>query len=213
MPQNNTPQTNYYDTGTIELRYMEIGIALTSIDRMNPGSIPFIIPALLPRENKTDVTDKKIVQNSKSNIVTENVGAVEVSNIEVSNAIYITIPKELTGLPGAIYDFEGTMTYDGDNGSIDINRSSHMEGYGVVDPVAGYINVRGQTDGPIVDYHFIHGNIKGTATFTLNDVNRYIKKNSKWLIAFIGGDTSMPQVVCRLPDDAGHEEYAFVAKG
>lgn len=200
-----TSQQGYYNTGDVELRFMEIGIALTSIDRMNPGKIPFCIPALTPNENKTDVTDKKIVQNSKTNILTENSAAVDVSNIEISNAIYIEIPKELTGLPGAVYDFVGTMTYTGNNGEIDINRS-HMEGYGTVSTMPGYINVNGQTDGHVSSYSYIVGDIEGTATFTLNKVNRYIAKNSKWLIAFIGGDPSMPQVVCRLPDDVGHTE-------
>lgn len=201
-------QKNLFNSGDIDLRYMEIGIALTSIDRMNPGKIPFVIPSLMPKENKTEVTNKKIIQNSKTNIMTENSGAVDVSNIEMSNAIYIEIPKELTGLPGAVYDFVGTMTYTGNTGSIDIN-TSHMEGNGTVSTTPGYINVGGQTDGTIVDYSFIKGDIIGTATFTLNNVNRYIKKNSQWLIAFIGGDVSMPVVVCRIPDTVGHEEYEF----
>lgn len=191
----------YYSTGDVELRFMEIGIALTSIDRMNPGKIPFCIPALTPNESKSDVTDKKIIQHSKTNILTENAAAVDVSNIEVSNAIYIEIPKELTCLPAPIYDIEGEVTITGNEGSIDVNNSSHMEGYGTVDPLSGYINVKGQTDGPIKIFSLIEGHIEGTITTELNSANRYIEKNSKWLIAFIGGDPSMPHVVCRLPDD------------
>lgn len=198
-------QQGYYSTGDVELRFMEIGIALTSIDRMYPGKIPFCIPALTPNESKTDVTNKKIVQNSKSNILTENAAAVDVSNIEVSNAIYIEIPKELTCLPAPVYDIDGNVDYSGDDASIKI-QSSHMEGYGIVDPVAGYINVNGVTEGTVPQYAYNWGHIKGTISTELNICNRYIAKNSKWLIAFIGGDPSMPQVVCRLPDDVGHTE-------
>ena len=214
MAQASTPQTNYFNSGSVELRYMEIGIALTPIDRMNPGTIPFVIPAFMPKEDKTEVKDRKIVQNSKSNLMTENAGAVDVSTIQVSNAIYITIPKELTGLPGAVYDFEGTATYTGENTAdhIDID-SSNMEGYGTVDPVAGYINVNGHTTGTVASYGYYKGNIKGTATFSLNNVNRYIEKNSRWLIGFIGGDMSMPAVICRLPDDIDHVEYEYVPIG
>lgn len=190
----------YYSTGDVELRFMEIGIALSQIDRMNPGKIPFCIPALTPNESKSDVTDKKIIQHSKTNILTENSAAVDVSNIEVSNAIYIEIPKELTCLPAPIYDIEGEVTYTGNDGSIHIE-ISNMEGYGTVDPLGGYINVDGKTAGEVTRYAFNEGTIKGTIRTTLNNENRYIAKNSKWLIAFIGGDPSMPHVVCRLPDD------------
>lgn len=215
MAQASNPQTNYFSSGNIEFRYMEIGIALTTIDRMNPGTIPFVIPSLMPKEDKVDVKDRKIVQNSKSNLMTENAGAVDVSTFEVSNAIYITIPRELTGLPGAVYDFEGTATYTGAGGNgdnIDID-SSNMEGYGTVSETLGYINVNGHTTGTIASYGYYMGNIKGTANFTLNNVNRYIEKNSRWLIAFIGGDISMPAVVCRLPDDIDHVEYEYVPIG
>lgn len=214
MAQTSTPQSNYFNSGSIELRYMEIGIALTPIDRMNPGTIPFVIPAFMPKEDKTEVKDRKIIQNSKNNLMTENAGAVDVSTIQVSNAIYITIPKELTGLPGAVYDFEGTATYTGENSAdfIDIDMSN-MKGIGSVSCEAGTIDVNGNTTGAVAEYQFYKGNIKGTATFTLNDVNRYIEKNSKWLIGFIGGDMSMPAVICRLPDDIDHVVYEYKAIG
>ena len=209
MAQSTNPQTNYYNTGDVELRYMEIGIALKAIDRMNPGSIPFCIPALMPKENKTSVTDKKIVQNSKTNILTENKAAVDVSNIEVSNAIYITIPKELTALPGAVYDFEGTLfVHTGSEGRISMSET-RMAGSGSVPHPGDSINVVGTVSGNVDSFSLPNATIKGTATFTLNEVNRYIGKNSKWLIAFIGGDTSMPQVVCRLPDDVDHVSYEY----
>ena len=75
------------------------------------------------------------------------------------------------------------------------------------------VNVNGHTTGTVASYGYYKGNIKGTATFTLNNVNRYIEKNSRWLIGFIGGDMSMPAVICRLPDDIDHVEYEYVPIG
>ena len=196
-------QTNYYDTGNIDLKYMEIGIALQQIDRMNPGSVPFCIPSLTPNENKTTVTEKKIIQKSKVNIVTDNAAAVDVSNIELSNAIYITIPKELVALPGARYDIEGTIIgFEGHSGNVFI--SGDLRGLGTVIPsgvTPGSIDVNGSVSGTPTTYEFTNGSINGTLDLTLNDKDRYIPTNSRWLIAFIGGDVSMPVVVCRLPDE------------
>lgn len=191
-------QTDYYGTGNLELTYLEIGIALTSIDRMNPGSIPFSIPVLTPNENKESVTNKKIIQRSKTNILNENKDAVDVSNIELSNAIYITIPKELVALPGATYYVNGTFDYlNGSSGSIDI--SGRLAGGGTVIQ-GGSFDVQGTVDGNITSYSLLNGSVKGTLSLVLTEEYRYIPKNSKWLIAFVGGDTSMPRVVCRLPD-------------
>lgn len=82
--------------------------------------------------------------------------------------------------------------------SMTYNVSSSMSG-------SGSINMDGTISGSESlsgDGHInIDGTIKGTIKTELNKVNRYIEKGSKWLIAFIGGDMSMPCVVCRLPDN------------
>ena len=65
---------------------------MTRIDRINPGSVPFCIPILTPELNTSTMQDSKIVQRSKSNLDNENPDAVEVSDIETSNYVYITIP-------------------------------------------------------------------------------------------------------------------------
>ena len=209
---SNSPQASYFNSGSVELRYMEVGIALSSIDRMNPGSIPFCIPAFMPKMNKQSVTNEKIIQSSKVNLVTENKAAVDVSNIEITNAIYITIPRELTAVPGGKYDFEGDVeTHSGTNGSITIS-TSHMVGSGTVIPSGvspGYIDVDGTTSGLLNGFSFPNAKIKGSMTITLSNSNRYIARNSKWLIAFVGGDTSMPVVVCRLPDDIIDGTFEF----
>lgn len=190
-------ENNYYDSSSVNMKYLEIGIALDPIDRMNPGLVPFCIPVLTPNSSKNTSTSTKIIQKSKTNIFTENKDAVDVSNIEIGNTIYIEIPKELTSLPGAIYDVKGTLDIVGD-GSININ-TSHMEGTGTVSELLGKIDVSGSTQGNMqITIH--NTTVTGTLDLTLNDSNRYIPANSRWLISFIGGDMSMPCVVCRLPD-------------
>lgn len=193
----NSDRQGYYSAGDMSLKFLEIGIALSRIDRMNPGKIPFCIPVLTPDMNQSKQTVQKVVQKSRTNILTENAGAVDVSNIEVSNYIYIEIPKELTCLPAPVYDIEGTVTIKG-SGKIDI--SGNMAGSGMVSDPGNSFSVSGTVSGSH-DISIIDGHIEGTIKTELNPSNRYIESGSKWLIAFIGGDASMPRVVCRLPNN------------
>lgn len=139
-------ETNFYES--LDLRYGEIGIAMTAIDRMNPGAVPFTIPILTPNLNNDVSSTNKVIQRDKSNLQNENLNAVDVSNIEISNTIYITIPKELCTLPAPKYNINGTATLDGSyrmdgtskttirgsidgNGSIDIAGSSNISGFDI----------------------------------------------------------------------------------
>lgn len=233
-------KTDFYSSGDMDLTYLELGIALQRIDRMNPGIIPFCIPVLTPTMNQSSAVDNKVIQANKTNIVSDNSSAVDVSNIQVSNYINIEIPKELCCLPAPIYDITGNVVIDGSynlkgNHSItitgDISASGNISLTGTEDisgtvtntPTGepyvytytannGSVNARGSGDinmnGTITgtETHSsgtgtinIDGTIEGTIKTTLNDANRYIESGSKWLIAFIGGDVSMPRVICRLP--------------
>lgn len=190
-------ESNYYDSANISMKYLEIGIALSVIDRMNPGKIPFCIPSITPNTNKSSTTDKKIIQASKTNILTDNKDAVDVSNIEVSNYIYIDIPKELTALPGAVYDVSGDLDIKGSGDESIV--SANIAGTGLVSERLGKIDVHGGVSGNISSIN-LNTKVNGKLDLVLSNEYRYIPQNSKWLISFIGGDMSMPCVICRLPD-------------
>lgn len=138
----------FYDN--LDLKYGEIGIALTRIDRMNPGYVSFAIPSLNPNYGVDTVENKKIIQRNPSNIMNDKDNSVSIGDINVTNNLKIYIPKELCSLPYSIK----------------------------------YWNSE-----------------KGKYEYTSE---RYIHKNSKWLIMFIGGDIACPCIVCRLPDSAGN---------
>lgn len=257
---------DFYSSGSMDLRYLEIGIALARIDRMNPGKIPFSIPVLTPDMNHDNTQESTVVQQNKANIVTENPGAVEVSNLKTSNYIEIEIPKELCVLPDPTYDIKGEViidgryTLDGGNhditivGNIDASGSASISGQGSLSgdgSISGNVSGLSYQHSTGVPYQVSHsggtfsvdgngslsgngtlsgdgkinmnctitgtethhrgaghinidGTIDGTIQTILNDVNRYIEKGSKWLVAFIGGDTASPCVVCRLPDSVGY---------
>lgn len=198
---SSTTDNTYYDT--MDNKYLELGIALTTIDRMNPGKIPFCIPVLTPTMNQSGKVDTKVIQsNNKSSIVSENSGAVDVSNISISNYIEIEIPKELCCLPAPIYDIVGDVSIS--NGAYNFKGTATIVANGDVSdgnrdiiPI-GHIDVDGSITTSGVNNN-LSGTIEGTITTTLNESNRYIPKNSRWLIAFLGGDISKPCVVCRLP--------------
>lgn len=186
-----TNKTNFYDE--LDLRYIEIGIAMTRIDRINPGSVPFCIPILTPELNTSTMQDSKIVQRSKSNLDNENPDAIEVSDIETSNYVYITIPQELCAQPEAEYYVEGVIhlqgysdTYSGLAGS-----GSVIEG--------GSINVSGTLSSFLArDTNVLQGS---KLFITPTEDWRYIPQYSKWALIFLGGDINKPRVLCRLPDD------------
>lgn len=203
MPNTSNPEKkeSFFSSGDIDFKYLEIGICLDRIDRMKPGTHPFCIPVMTPNMDKTKPTKEKIVQKSKANIETENVGGVELSNIEVTNNVMIEIPRELVALPFPIYHIDGTISFTAESGWIKIDESSHMKGDGYISHPGGHFDVYGLTAGPIKKIRVDDAHVHGILTTRLHDCNRYIPPKSKWLIAFVGGDSCMPRVICHLPDE------------
>lgn len=193
MAENNN-KTGFYEE--LDLKYIEIGTAMAIIDRVRPGKVPFCIPVLTPELDTSDIKESQIIQRDKSNIVNENPDAVEVSDIDTSNYIYIEIPPELCAQPKCEYyingliHLEGTSdTYEGLAGS-----GSVIEG--------GSINVNGSLA------HFLARDtdlLKESKVFVVPTEDwRYIPKYSKWAICFLGGDINMPRVLAILPDAPSH---------
>lgn len=183
-------EANFYDE--LDLRYVEIGICMERIDRTNPGSLPFIIPVLTPEWSSGSLQDNNVIQRDKSNIQNEDPGSVEVSDIQTSNYVYITIPRELCAQPDCEYYVEGFLHLRGkfDSYSALAGSGSVIEG--------GSINVSG-TLGSFVanDTQVVYDS---TLMCVPTDPWRYIDPPSKWGIIFLGGDVNMPRVICRLPD-------------
>lgn len=188
--------SDFYDN--LDLKYPEIGIAIDDIDRMNPGKVRFIIPVLTPGLSTTQASDNTIYQQDKTNLQNASNVKLEVENLKVSNYITIGIPKELCVLPGGKYDVtEGTINLSG--GTEQIN-SANISGTGGVYPSdisVGSISVSGSvTNGKLT---LNESGVKGWINITPQD--RIIKKGSKWIISFIGGDITNPQVIGRYYDE------------
>lgn len=208
-------KTDFYNNSSMNMPYLEIGIALKDIDRNNPGKIPFSIPILTPDVDTSKQVKSKVPQRDKSNILTDNKGAVDVSDIEVSNYIEIEIPRELCVLANAKYAVEGWLNIEGSghvqtatlNGTGSISGS--LSGTGTVGPPLNYdsLSASGIVSGSISETvsgthttDFQKAKVDGELTLKMIAPYHIIPKGSKWLIAFIGGDMSMPRVICRLPD-------------
>ena len=210
---------NFYQD--LDLRYIEIGYNMAVIDRCNPGFVPFNIPVLTPQMDNTSMKDTTVIQRDKSNIQNASVGSVEVSDLEMSNYIYITVPRELCTHPDGWYDIEGTVSLSGhttmSNGSMNMTNGfiSHNETFdnitirGTVSEEAGYVGGSGSANGTITfsgnhnysashNYSTIDSHIDGRIKIT--PVDRYIPIGKKWAICFLGGDVNMPVVIARLPD-------------
>lgn len=170
-----------------DLKYMEIGYNMAIIDRVNPGKVPFNIPVLTPQMNNSTMQDTKVIQRDKSNIQNASPGLVDVSDIDMSNYIYIEVPREIVAQPSGVYYHKGEHDYNSTIGYIRIQ--------GVDSDLAGLSAGSGYDR----DSHqkFYNGTIEIIPT----DPYRYIQIGAKWAIGFIGGDVSMPFVVCRLPND------------
>lgn len=188
--------SNYYQNQ--DPKYMEIGYNMTAIDRVQPGKIPFNIPVLTPQMNNSTMQDTKIIQRDKSNIQNESSGLVDVSDLEVSNYIYIEVPRELVAQPSGEYyikgwvDFDGWQNYDSTINDIYI--------HGIDSDLAGVSAGSGYDRGGYQTFDG-HENIDGVVELVPTESYRYIPAGSKWAIGFIGGDVNMPFIVCKLPDD------------
>lgn len=164
-------QQGYYDN--LDLKYPEIGIAMQVIDRLQPGRVAFSIPVLTPNMNNTSKTSTKVIQRDKSNIQNDNRDAVDVSDIEVSNVLYIELPRELCALPGAYYDVSGRFNgvQDGSgNGSITIHGNLIANGTASINgrlKFSGNINGSCSIGGPVRGASFSgSGSIQGASSFS-----------------------------------------------
>lgn len=213
---------NYYDN--LDLKYPEIAIAIQSIDRMNPGKVKFVIPALTPDYSSTEEISKTIMQN-KQNIQNYNKDLLTVGKISMVNYIEIYLPRELTVYLGQEYTLTGTIEIEGNSestatgaiaqtsseGAINFSNAT-INANGTVDDEGGNINVTGSisgSNGTLSISGPITGtiNLNGTGSYnitegkiTLTPTDRYIAKGSKWVVIFVAGDINKPQIIGRYYD-------------
>lgn len=178
--------SDFYDE--LDLKYPEIGIAMQDIDRTNPGKVKFIIPILTPNLDTSKISEQTAYQND-SNLKNADKN-LEITNLKISNYIEIGIPKELCALPSGEYNVvSGTLNCSSASGTI----QGRLNGTGSVwtGPPGGF-SVDGAAKGTL---NFSNGQVTGK--LNLVPVDRYIKKGSKWIIVFVGGDITKPQVISR----------------
>jgi hypothetical protein len=177
--------TDFYEN--LDLTYPEIGICAEKIDRCRPGKKKFFIPILTPYIDTSTPKTSTVVQRN-SNIMNYDKSSVEVSNLTELNYIEIEIPKELCAYVGGDFEVKGKLESKYETYTI--------QGNGTVGPPESYsvLSATGTT---------LNGTTKVEGKMLIKPVerDRYIEKNSKWLIVFIGGDINKPRVICRLPDD------------
>ena len=178
----------------LDLRYPEIAVCIEKIDRTNPGKKKFYIPVLTPNlDTKSLKTKVETVHQNSSNIANENGPNIE--NIKIQNYIEIYLPKELCAFVGGDFNIKnqkditvnsnGTMTLSGSTsigGGLGPHSHSTLAGSGSYD-------IKGK------DTVF-----KGVLNSIPTDKYRYIEKGSKWIVVFIGGDISKPQIIGRYYD-------------
>lgn len=148
-------QENFYEA--LDFKYAEVGTAMQVIDRMNPGRVKFSIPVLTPNLNNNATSTNKVIQKSKTNLVNEDNKAVDVSNIEIANYLYIEIPLELCALPGSYQDITGQFNgYEANTG----NSACTIEGNIVVNGTAritGSLRFSGSISGTCTPYGSLNG--------------------------------------------------------
>lgn len=177
---------NYYEN--LDLKYPEIAIAQEDIDRCNPGIIKFSVPILGPDVPQFPEYKQKIIQTN-SNIVNKNKSEVEVSDIMIYNYIKIDVPRELCALAHCTYN-----VLDHPSHLVSPKPHAHNDQTGLVAPGSGgAINVTGYAK-----MNHVTGLIE-LCPVDEGDDYRYIRKPSKWLVMFIGGDVNKPVIICRLP--------------
>lgn len=182
---------SFYDE--LDLKYPEIAVCIEAIDRTNPGKKKFYIPVLTPNLDTTSLKTKvETVHQNNSNIANEN--KPNVDSIKVQNYIEIYVPKELCAFVGGDFivknqtdmavNATGTMSLSGATGYSGGDSHSHTTLAG-----SGTYNAKGK------DTTF-----SGTLNSMPTDAYRYIAKGSKWIVVFIGGDISKPQIIGRYYD-------------
>lgn len=161
--------SDFYDT--LDLKYPEIAVCIERIDRLNPGNPKFIIPVLTPNMS-TDTESTQSIRQNSSNL--RNGGtSPEITDITMSNYMQIPLPKELCGN----YDSKFLQAI---RFLVDVTLTCNNSGSG--------------------DSHTCNGTL--TKKFnTLYEIlssltsSRYIKKGSKWIVVFVGGDVTKPRII------------------
>lgn len=181
--------SNFYDE--LDLKYPEIAIAMEKIDRLNPGVVQFSIPILTPNMDNSKITNNTIHQNSL-NLKNKDKKNFEIENINVSNFIQIKVPKSLCvpeSFDIVIEDCDLNVFKAIDNGS-KINVSLHQidkfdsSRYSIT-------NISNSTTNMNIT------KVSGEVRYTLTAEDRYIDAGSKWIVVFIGGDITKPQIIGR----------------
>lgn len=192
--------SNFYEN--LDLKYNEIAIAMEDIDRINPGKIKFVIPILTPNMDNSKLIDDKIRQNT-SNLKNRDTKP-EVEDLELTNYVKIEVPKELCAFVGGVFEVEENQplfVYPRESvlhirdGKAYID-DAHQVGSGTIPHPGNSINVTGFVEGIIkIDDSIPKGFLN------LMPVDRYIFKQSKWIVTFIGGDITKPRILARYPED------------
>lgn len=177
----------------LDLRYPEIAVCIEKIDRTNPGKKKFYIPVLTPNLDTTSLKTKvETVHQNSSNIINENGPNIE--SVKIQNYIEIYLPKELCAFVGGDFNIvnKGDIAVKS-NGRITISGSTSISGgdahsHSTLSGGGSYT-----IDGAETTY-------KGVLNSMPTDQYRYIEKGSKWIVVFIGGDISKPQIIGRYYD-------------
>ena len=188
---------NFYDE--LDLKYPEIAIAIDKIDRLKPKNIRFIIPILTPYMNTNKAEESTIYQN-KQNLMNAEKDLLEVNNIKTTNYIKMNIPKELCSICDGEFEL-----YDKENNKlkakVDNTSTGSVSMSGTVDEysisVSGSLSFNGNES---ID------EISGTFKIRPTEKFRYIPEGSKWIVVFIGGDITKPQIIGRYLESSDSEE-------
>lgn len=186
---SNNANTGYYDGAN--LNTPEIATCLDKIDRYKSGTYKFKIDVLTPYMNQAIPTTTTVVQNS-SNIISENSAAAGVSNLTVSNYIEIKLSREVCTLYGGAFtitgDVSGTInsSWSGSASSAEIKGSINID--------TGTASGKFTASGGSINLTSAHMKIT-SGKVNLVPSDRYIKKGSKWIVVFIGGDITKPQIL------------------
>ena len=209
-------ESNYYEKmSNGSIIYPELAICIEEIDRQYPkNTYKFIIPALIP-DMGSSLTEVNKEFNQQNTAIVNQDNNIEVENIKMTNYIEIPLPRELLSYLGMYYKYNGTTSINGSgelshtaqenlSGNGSISGSSSLDASGSVIE-GGSVNVSGtgSTSGSFNANVTANGSITftGNGDFNINGniyneaIDRYIDKNSEWIVMFIGGDINKPRII------------------
>lgn len=166
--------SSFYDD--LDLKYPEIAICIERIDRLNPGNPKFIIPVLTPNMSIDTESSQSIHQNT-SNLRNGDVNP-EITDITMNNYMQIPLPKELCGN----YDSKFLQT-------VRFLADTTLSCSGGSESCHGTLNKT---------FNTLYQILSGITS------SRYIKKGSKWIVVFVGGDVTKPRIIApyeHLPEE------------